>query len=689
MVTGNIVRGWKRFVCGRVGSAAAAFLVLMVAGSCAEWTKDGSAQNAGSAGEEAGGAKSGGFDVTDIAEDGGVGMSAPGAAGVAAEHFGSSRAWWYANGMVAGATGSRAWCGVVMDQIAAEFGEDTWAHQPVMADAGPVDVHAGAGAPGVQMNAGGGMELATSTNVVAAPELAPVVVVEPSVMPVSVPVVVSEEPVDVVKSPMPIAPVVAVSAKGAVWPKYSKPWGLWATDDVKSAAAGTAAPVKGPAQVMRIGPPPPTATVSMVNRPTGAVARTVALLFQVATFAAILLTVAFALFMSPLMDQTGVRRRAFTMSTGFSICVGGAVSLLLGACWMGASSLAAIGGDSVLAEQVRLAVLAVAGIGLCITAGLWFSKSFAEPMARLMQAMRASAGGDFKRAPINSMARNELGELARAADRLEASVKDALTEVSISTMDLATAAEEIVAGTKEASANVSDVANRCAQTANAASEASHVADLGGQAVNQAAAAFRRIDESVQAGARSVQNVDERGREIVQIVDVIDDIADRTHLLALNASIQAAKAGPEGRALARLAEDVRRLAERAQNATEQAAKAAVSIQEESQSASMQIATGMAQIKQTAEVAARAGAEIMRLVHTTSGVSGAIQKIGAAAEDAGAGAVQAATAADQLSARADELKSVVGRFRLDTTRFLRHAAPSGNAGVTEGVAETMAA
>src|SRR3982751_513849 len=109
MWTLNVVRGLRR-VDGRVGAGLGLVMVLVCAGSCAEVTNQCTQTKAGGGATNTSG-RSSGLDISDVAEE-------PGAA---AEHFGATRACWYERGAMAGSSGSRAWCGVVTDEIASEY----------------------------------------------------------------------------------------------------------------------------------------------------------------------------------------------------------------------------------------------------------------------------------------------------------------------------------------------------------------------------------------------------------------------------------------------------------------------------------------------------------------------------------------------------------------------------------------
>jgi methyl-accepting chemotaxis protein len=357
------------------------------------------------------------------------------------------------------------------------------------------------------------------------------------------------------------------------------------------------------------------------------------------------------------------------------------------------------------ARYTLIGVTGVTGL-LMVVSGFALSRSITKPAEKLVTTLCRVADNDLAVEPLNMTGVDEISQLGRATDRMATSlsrivyeVKDAAGNVSAASTEIAASSEEMAAGMRsqtqqvtqissaieEMSASVVEVAKKSGEAAARAEDSGKAATEGGDVVAQTIAGMESISAAVQASANSVQELGKRGEQIGDIIKVINDIADQTNLLALNAAIEAARAGEHGRGFAVVADEVRKLADRTTKATEEIAHSISAIQSETQGAVDRMNSGTTQVKVGVERATHAGESLKRIVSSARDVAGMIQSIAAAAEEQGAaseevsrnveainavsrqtaeGAAQAASAATDLSAKAEALQSLVGRFKLAT-------------------------
>jgi len=202
-------------------------------------------------------------------------------------------------------------------------------------------------------------------------------------------------------------------------------------------------------------------------------------------------------------------------------------------------------------------------------------------------------------------------------------------------------------------------------------------------VQETLVGMQNIAERVQESARTVESLGARSDQIGAIVGTIEDIADQTNLLALNAAIEAARAGEQGRGFAVVADEVRALAERTTRATKEIGTMIKGIQSETAGAVSSMEHGVREVEKGMDSSRKSGEALSQIVDAISEVSMQVHQIATAAEeqtavtgeissnihqitdvvsDTARGAHETATAASQLSSLAGELQRIVGRFKL---------------------------
>ncbi|HBA72111.1 MAG TPA: methyl-accepting chemotaxis protein [Geobacter sp.] len=249
--------------------------------------------------------------------------------------------------------------------------------------------------------------------------------------------------------------------------------------------------------------------------------------------------------------------------------------------------------------------------------------------------------------------------------------------------DAACKATTVATAGEEMSATSGDIAQNCLMAANGAGLASNTANNGTEVVNATVQVMMRIAERVSATAHTVQNLGDRSDQIGAIIGTIEDIADQTNLLALNAAIEAARAGEQGRGFAVVADEVRALAERTTRATREIGDMIKTIQSETRLAVDAMQEGVREVETGTSEAYRSGQALQQILNeindvatqvnqiataaeqqtvTTSEISNNMMQITDAVQATARGAEESAHASGMLAQQAEELKLLVGRFIL---------------------------
>ena len=358
----------------------------------------------------------------------------------------------------------------------------------------------------------------------------------------------------------------------------------------------------------------------------------------------------------------------------------------------------------IAAARSSLFLLIVGAAILLGALGMLIARSITLPIGKVIAQAQQFAQGDFRgrldpigggefeqlRSALNTMG-NDLADLITRVATSAGEVASAATEIAASSEEMAAGMErqqrqtgQVSAAVEEMAASVTEVASKAAGASEKAAGAGEQAATGGEVVARTVDGMRAISEQVNESAAAMGELGKRGEQIGEIISVINDIADQTNLLALNAAIEAARAGEHGRGFAVVADEVRKLAERTTKATEEVAESIRAIQTETTRAVERMQSGQEQVDEGVALAESAGEALGRIVDESQSLAGMIQSIAAAAGEQSAasgevsrnveainavtnesteGVRQAAQAAAQLSAKSEQLQELVSRFRLN--------------------------
>lgn len=279
-----------------------------------------------------------------------------------------------------------------------------------------------------------------------------------------------------------------------------------------------------------------------------------------------------------------------------------------------------------------------------------------------------------------------LAEVAKASRE----VTDAAVQLHSTSEQMAAGAEEVAVQTgtmatasEEMSATSSEIAHNCTMAAEGSKHSSESSVAGAQVVEETVQLMSRIAEKVKDSSRTVESLGAKSDQIGAIVGTIEDIADQTNLLALNAAIEAARAGEQGRGFAVVADEVRALAERTTKATREIGDMIKAIQQETKGAVEAMEEGVQEVEKGTEASLKSGQALEDILNHVNDVAMQISQIATAAEQQTAttseithniqqvtdvvnvtaqGAQKSVKGASQLASLAEELKEMLSHFKL---------------------------
>ncbi|WP_018130546.1 methyl-accepting chemotaxis protein [Effusibacillus pohliae] len=308
-------------------------------------------------------------------------------------------------------------------------------------------------------------------------------------------------------------------------------------------------------------------------------------------------------------------------------------------------------------------------------------RSVTQPLKKLIEASDRISQGDLTRR-IEVRSKDELGQLGESFNKMADSLRSVLTEVGETAIQLAASSEELTAsaeqtskateqiastiqevalGTEqqvhhvkesakavnEMSAGVRQIATNAQNVSATAMRASEISAEGGQAIQTAVRQMNSIHLTVNGLAQSVKELGNRSQEIGKIVEVITGIAEQTNLLALNAAIEAARAGEHGRGFAVVADEVRKLAEQSAQSAQQIGELIQTIQAETDKAVQSMETATQAVAAGIGVVDQAGRSFDEIQRAVNEVAEQIQEGSAAAQQISAGTGQVVQAIETIS------------------------------------------
>lgn len=338
-----------------------------------------------------------------------------------------------------------------------------------------------------------------------------------------------------------------------------------------------------------------------------------------------------------------------------------------------------------------------------IIAALVITRQITRPIQDTLAVVERIASGDLSH-NIQVTRRDELGVLQQGIQRMGTTLRELISGIRDGVTQIASAAEELSAVTEQTSAGVNsqkietdqvatamhemtatvqEVARNAEQASLAAADADGQARAGDKVVAEAIAQIERLAAEVARSTDAMTHLQQESNKIGSVMDVIKAVAEQTNLLALNAAIEAARAGEAGRGFAVVADEVRGLAQRTQKSTEEIEGLVAGLQNGTQQVATVMNNSRSLTDSSVELTRKAGVSLENITRTVSNIQSMNQQIAAAAEQQSAVAEeisrsivnvrdvseQTATASDEtakssveLARLGSQLQQMVSHFRV---------------------------
>ncbi len=325
------------------------------------------------------------------------------------------------------------------------------------------------------------------------------------------------------------------------------------------------------------------------------------------------------------------------------------------------------------------------------------------PINKTIEVIEAVAGGDLTRR-IDAASKDEIGEMAThfnvfaeklqntivqvaessekvsgAANRLDSATE----QMALGVERVATQVNAVAAASEEMSKTSAEIAGNCATAVQSSEEANRTVNAGSITIKETIDVMNRINSRVRESSEAMRILGNRSEQIGKIVGLINDVAEQTHLLALNATVESARAGEQGHGFAVVADEVRGLAERTSKATKEISETILGMQAETKHVLLSMEEGVHEVEAGMVKAANSGEALKEILARIDKATEEINQIATASEeetatiDEIAGSIQQisqvmsetalriqddANASSQLAELAKGLNQMVGQFRL---------------------------
>jgi methyl-accepting chemotaxis protein len=331
--------------------------------------------------------------------------------------------------------------------------------------------------------------------------------------------------------------------------------------------------------------------------------------------------------------------------------------------------------STILSSLLFTVLLSLLAVACAAFTAYFIGRSISRPLQQLAVNADLLANGDLT-GEIKAQGALEINQLSHALNKMQVNFKQIIQNIVATSEQVASSSEQLMAGAEQSAQAVDQVAHSITQVAGAtdkqltavnqatdivteiSTSIHHIAEQanmvsstseqtattakdGGKAISTAMEQMNRIESTVISSAQVVATLGDRSKEIGQIIDTIAGIAGQTNLLALNAAIEAARAGEQGRGFAVVADEVRKLAEQSHDAAKQITTLINGIQTEADKAVESMNNGTQEVKIGTEVVNNAGQAFQQITSSVTQMSGQVQEISASIQQIASGSQKVVT------------------------------------------------
>lgn len=354
-------------------------------------------------------------------------------------------------------------------------------------------------------------------------------------------------------------------------------------------------------------------------------------------------------------------------------------------------------------SKTLVITMSVIGTLIAIALAIFITLSITRPLRKLTDAANVIASGDLRDEDIKVKTKDEISQLAAAFNTMKANLSNLISNVSLNVSSATAATEQLASSTDEVTTASNDIAKRveavalgsaqaaaigndCAvamdETAQGVSRIAEAAQLlnsqaidmqtiageGGQTLQTAEQQMSVIQQSSHDTKEKIKQLSKQSAEIENITKVITDITDQTNLLALNAAIEAARAGEHGKGFAVVADEVRKLAEQSKNSAAQIAGLTTAIQNDTKEVEESVSTTAQNVDQGVSYLKNAQVSFNNIVGAITEMNAQIQEVSATSEEISASTEEVAASVAEMAhaanSAADEISVVTASVEEQT-------------------------